>query len=298
MGVPGGASFISAYGFCNRLGPGRPIRSSKRSSRGDQCSLRIRRAYPARLRGPCRVFSDSGLWLPAFGGLSLSRRPWQRCRCCWDRASGAAYVAGFGGSLSLGGSTRPRGADLRGSASLAAAPSVMRDGVALVVASASLTGDCTRTRLVAASLTAEGAVIAEVAMVRGRVAQIEAQGVAFTAARRTAYRAGNGAASGNLAVSINRIRPVNCVATGATSAFAFGSRIGAAGAGLAAAGRLFSFPSPSRMRSGFLSVSTALRASSLIERGGATGITGAANMRVVARKQMRAYASNALNLGI
>ena len=152
--------------------------------------------------------------------------------------------------------------------------------------------------MVAASLTAEGAVIAEVALVRGRVAQIEAQGVAFTAARRTAYRAGSGSASGNLAVSINRIRPVNCAAAGATSASAFGSRIGAAGAGLAAKGTLFSIPSPSRRRAGSISASTALRASPLIERGGETGIIGAANMRVVARKQMRAYASNALNLGI
>ena len=91
---------------------------------------------------------------------------------------------------------------------------------------------------------------------------------------------------------------MNCAATGATSAFAFGSRIRAAGAGLAAEGTLFSIPSPSRRRAGSLSASTALRASPLIERGGATGITGAANMRVVARKQMRAFAANALNLGI
>jgi len=166
------------------------------------------------------------------------------------------------------------------------------------VASASLTGDCTRTRLVAASLTAEGAVIAEVALVRGRVAQIEAQGVAFTAARRTAYRAGSGSASGNLAVSTNRIRPVNCAAAGATSASAFGTRISAAGAGLAAEGTLFSIPSPSRRRAGSLAVSASLRASTLIERGSATGMNGSAYMRVVARKQMRAFAANALNLGI
>ena len=174
----------------------------------------------------------------------------------------------------------------------------MRDGVALVVASASLTGDCTRTRLVAASLTAEGAVIAEVAMVRGRVAQIEGQGTTLVSARRTAHRTGSGSASANLAVSINRIQPVNCAAVGATSVSAFGSWIGAVGAGLAAEGTLFSIPSPSRRRAGSLSASTALRASPLIERGGATGIAGSAHMRVIARKQLRAFAANALNLGI
>ena len=61
---------------------------------------------------------------------------------------------------------------------------------------------------------------------------------------------------------------------------------------------LFSVPAPSRRRAGALSASTALRASPLIERGGATGIAGSVHMRVVARKQMRAFAANALNLGI
>jgi hypothetical protein len=192
----------------------------------------------------------------------------------------SAVLTGFGGSISVGGASRTRGADLRGAGVLSVTTTVQRGGVGVLAGAGAITAQWIRTRSRPAALAASGQFAASCTRLRPAAAALGASGSLSGQTIRFSLRLVSAGIGGNGALAAMAVRVANV--SGLLPAH--GSEIIMAGA--------------IRRRAVALDAYAILAALPCSERGAEASMTATGAFQGIARRRVRAFAANSINLGI